>query len=377
MASKLNIIQIVPRRTDLHDGIGDYGTFLAQALLQRAGVNSIFVVGTPAQIEPPRRDDWKTEPVPHRKGRALSEHLSKLCQNTDAAAVILHVSGYGYQKRGAPMWLLEGMRIWRETRGKCRLLGIFHELFAKGYVWNSSFWLSRTQKHITRKIWDLCDGGLAIGSPYLNQLAAWRPGMVPLLRAMPVFSTIGEPNRVSPIAERPPNMVVFGQPGVELKVYAGPLYELSASIAKELGILKIIDIGARISPLPNHLGAVPIVSLGQLRPQSVSRYLMSCRFGLVNYDIARLEKSSVFAAYAAHGVIPVCIGSSVDPPHGLEEGKHFLRWPIRAVPDLDAMQHSLVQWYEGHSTAKHADLLASWCLTDESTQRSRTTSVSA
>jgi hypothetical protein len=196
--------------------------------------------------------------------------------------------------------------------------------------------------------------------------------MLPLLRAMPVFSTIGEPNCVAPVAERPPNMAVFGQPGVELKVYAGPQYELSASIAKELGILNIIDIGARISPSPSHLGAVPIVSLGQLCAESVSRYLMSCRFGLVNYDIARLEKSSVFAAYAAHGVIPVCIGSLVNPPAGLEEGRHFLRWPIRALPDLGAMQSDLTHWYDGHSTSKHADLLASWCLVDERIQQQQT-----
>jgi hypothetical protein len=201
--------------------------------------------------------------------------------------------------------------------------------------------------------------------------------MEPLLRTMPVFSTIGEPNRLVPIAERSTNMAVFGQPGVELKVYGEGQYELSASIAKDLGILKIVDIGARTNPLPDHLGTASIVSLGQLSPKCVSQHLMSCRFGLLNYhDLTRLEKSSVFAAYAAHGVIPICIGTAVDPPSGLEEGRHFLRWPIKSVPDLDAMQRSLAQWYDGHSIAKHADLLASWCLADERIQRHEITSVS-
>ena len=97
---------------------------------------------------------------------------------------------------------------------------------------------------------------------------------------------------------------------------------------------------------------------------------MSCQFGLINYhDIAFLEKSGAFAAYAAHGVIPVCIGSVGDPPTGLEEGRNFLRWPISERPKLDAMQSSLTQWYKGHSISKHADLLASWCLADKRIQR--------
>jgi hypothetical protein len=188
--------------------------------------------------------------------------------------------------------------------------------------------------------------------------------MVPFLRTMPVLSNVGEPDRIAPIGERPPNMAVFGQPGLEPRIYGSDQYEQTASIAKTLGITKIIDIGARTDPLLDRLGPVPIVPMGQLSPRCVSQQLISCQFGLINYDVAHLEKSSVFAAYAAHGVIPVCIGSSVAPPGGLEERRHFLRWPICKTPDFSAMQNSLTQWYHGHSTSKHADLLASWCLAE-------------
>jgi hypothetical protein len=168
-------------------------------------------------------------------------------------------------------------------------------------------------------------------------------------------------------------MAVFGQRGVESRIYTGDQYGQSASIAKALGITKIIDIGARTGPVPAHLGAVPIFAMGQLSPECVSRHLMSCKFGLINYDdIAYLEKSGVFAAYAAHGVIPVCIGSVGDPPTGLKEGRNFLRWLIRETPNFDAMQSSLTQWYNEHSIGKHADLLASWCLAEERIQRQQT-----
>jgi hypothetical protein len=99
---------------------------------------------------------------------------------------------------------------------------------------------------------------------------------------------------------------------------------------------------------------------------------MSCQFGLLDYDIGRLEKSSVFAAYAAHGVIPICIGAHAKPSHGLQEGRHFLRWPLKKPPDLGAIQRDLIEWYGGHSIRKHADLLSSWCHPENGMRRLQT-----
>src|ERR1051325_8470305 len=112
---KGNFIQIVPRRTVRADGIGDYGTHLAQALWERRGYRSVFLSGTPEQMEAPRADGWRTNPVGDRSSRRLAQQLTSLCRDSGAAAIIVHVAGYGYQKRGAPLWLAEGMRIWRRT----------------------------------------------------------------------------------------------------------------------------------------------------------------------------------------------------------------------------------------------------------------------
>ena len=185
-----NIIQIIPRRSSRADGIGDYGTLLAEAMLERAGYNSVFVSGTPERMEPPRVDSWQTHPVVERSSRRLAQQLSALCRDSGAACMIVHVSGYGYQKRGAPLWLLNGIRSWRRTHRDFHLFGIFHELFATGRVWNSSFWLSKVQEYVTRGIWKLCDGGLTTTSPYYDQLASWRPEMkrLNLLQTKAVFS---------------------------------------------------------------------------------------------------------------------------------------------------------------------------------------------
>ena len=69
----------------------------------------------------------------------------------------------------------------------------------------------------------------------------------------------------------------------------------------------------------------------------------------------------MFAAYAAHGVIPICIGSRAAPTDELEEVRHFLRWPFEGLPpNFLEIQRNLIRWYQNHSVAKHADVLNLW-----------------
>jgi hypothetical protein len=355
------IVQIVPRRAGQPEGIGDYATLLANALFERSGCPSAFVVGTAADIEPPVEDAWPNSPVTIRKGSAFATQLTSLCLKTDARTVVLHVAGYGYQKRGVPFWLLNGMQKWRQIQPRACLIGIFHELFASNRVWNSSFWLSRAQRYITRELWRLCDYGLTTNDTYAGHLARWRPITPNQLKVLPVFSNVGEPETILPLLHRPAHMAVFGSAGVEQRVYSKPISEQSSTIANALGIQNVIDIGGRAISVPPRLGHAVVTSMGRLSGRLVSRHLLACRYGLLNYDVGRLGKSGVFAAYAAHGVIPICVGSHAAPTDGLEEGRHFLRWPFeQATSNLSQIQSNLIHWYQNHSVARHADVLSLW-----------------
>jgi hypothetical protein len=355
------IVQIVPRRAAQPDGVGDYATLVASALFERFGITSAFIIGTPAEIESPVEDAWRNAPVTVRKGITLANQLAKLCRETEAKAVFLHVSGYGYQKRGVPFWLLKGMQVWRKMQPRACLVGIFHELFATGHVWNSSFWLSRAQRYVTSELWRLCDHGLTTNHAYFDNLADWRRVTCNQLKVLPIFSNVGEPDTFRPLSDRPVQMAVFGRPGVEQGVYGEPISEQSAAIANALGIQNVIDIGDRAAGVPPRLGPAVVTSMGRLSRCLVSRHLLACRYGLLNYDVGRLGKSGVFAAYAAHGVIPICIGSRAAPTDDLEEGRHFLRWPFKGLPpNLSEIQRNLICWYQNHSVAKHADVLNLW-----------------
>jgi hypothetical protein len=356
------IVQIVPRRTVQPEGIGDYATLLANALFERSGCRSVFLVGTPAEIEPPVKDAWDNSPVTSQKGSVLSKQLTEVCRETEAKAVLLHVSGYGYQKRGVPFWLLRGIQEWRRVQPRTRLVGIFHELYATGHLRNSSFWLSRAQRYVTSELWRLCDNGLTTNDAYFCELAAWRRLTGNQLKVLPVSSNVGEPDTLTPLLNRPIQMAVFGGPGVEEGVYSSPVFERSAEIANALGIETVIDIGGRVTSVPARLGNAVVKSVGRLSRCLVSRHLLGCRYGLLNYDVGRLGKSGVFAAYAAHGVIPICIGSRAAPTNELEAGRHFLRWPFnRSSANLPEIQANLIRWYHDHSIAKHADVLDLLC----------------
>ena len=361
------IVQIAPRRVGQPEGIGDYATRLANALFEGSGYRSAFVVGTPADIELPVEDAWANSPVTVRTSSTFAKQLTDVCLDTQAQAVVLHFSGYGYQRRGVPFWLLNGMQKWRQLQPGVCLIGIFHELFASSNrVWTSSFWLSRAQLHIARELWRLCDYGLTTNDTYARDLAAWRPIRQNQLKVLPVFSNVGEPETIPPLLHRPAHMAVFGGTGVERALYSKPISDQSAALANALRIQRVIDIGARVMRVPPRLGHAIVTSMGQLSGCLVSRNLLACRYGLLNYDVGRLGKSGVFAAYASHGVIPICIDSRAVPTDGLEEGRHFLRWPFeQATPRLSEMQTDLIRWYQNHSVAKHADVLKLW-LTEQS-----------
>ena len=95
------LIQVVPRRTAEPSGVADYALALARALRAYRGANSVFLSGTPSVHAMPVDDEWKTVCVPKRKAQILAETVQLLSAETNARAVLLHFSGYGYQKRAS------------------------------------------------------------------------------------------------------------------------------------------------------------------------------------------------------------------------------------------------------------------------------------
>jgi Glycosyl transferase 4-like domain len=353
------LIQVVARRTAGPDGVADYALALARALRAYTGANSVFLSGTPSVDARPVEDGWKTVCVPKRKAQMLADTVQFLSAETNARAVVLHFSGYGYQKRGVPVWLVQGLRIWNRRARGVPLITIFHELYATGRPWQSAFWVSPLQKQIARSILNLSSAAITPTDLYGKRLSEWRDGDAPKITPMPVFSNVGEPGCGSAPSARIAAAVVFGLAGVEDRLFGIYRSEIER-IVSALGIEKIFDVGPRFSSMPRTLAGAPVISKGVLPQDAVSDLLQRARFGLVAYPLDFIGKSGVFAAYAAHGVVPIVLSDKQGAFDGLQPARHFLDG-LRlgnGAEDLASIQRKLFTWYTSHSLKVQADFLA-------------------
>jgi hypothetical protein len=273
-----------------------------------------------------------------------------------ASAVLLHYANYGFARRGCPRWLVDGLERWRAGGRDRRLVTFFHEVYASGPPWTSSFWLHPVQRRLARRLALVSDGLLTSLALYARLLRALAPSASACV--LPMLSTVGEPETVPPLRARPARrMVVFGGVGVRRRAY-GEHRGLLAAACAELEIGGLVDVGPPFAGLPARLGGVPVEALGVLPATRASRLLQESFAGFLAYPPDFLGKSTIFAAYCAHGLLPVCgwplarhadgaAESPGDPP----------RWRAGAggapLPRLEAVAASAFAWYRTHDLRRH------------------------
>jgi hypothetical protein len=336
-----DVVQIVPRLPPPAEGLGGYSLALAAALRSRYGRASRFVVGTPMAPA-------GATPVADRRAGTLCRLLAEA-----DLPVLLQYAGYGYQNRGCPVWLVDGLARWRRLVPRGRLVTFFHEVHAMGPPWRSSFWLSPVQRRLAARLTRLSDATVTSLDLYAGLLRRWKPRREPAV--LPVVSNVGEPETVPPLAERPPRLVVFGGAGNRSKVYSRHLPELAAA-CRAAAAREIVDIGPAIS-LPAAVEDVPVVGRGLLPDAEASAALLDARAAFLAYPASFLAKSGAFAAFCAHGLATVCT-SEAPPSSGLRAGDHYLpaAW-LERPQNLQAVGDAAHAWYAGHALDRHAALL--------------------
>jgi hypothetical protein len=268
-------------------------------------------------------------------------------------AILLHYVGYGYARRGAPLWLFRLLRRWRSGMAGRRLLVHFHEVAASGPPWRSSFWLSPLQRRVAARIGRLAHGAVTSLEAYAGRLRR----MVPSLRieVLPIFSPIGEPVLVRPWSERPRALALFGSPRARRDLWALHRNEVESAV-DALAIERVLEIGGKPGGPPT-CGGRPVERLGELESARVGGVFLDCRAALFGYPLEFLDKSSAFAAACAYGLLPICCarGNRTRPVAG--EGE---RWtPAAGIvgksdEDLTRIAALAKRWYETHDLARHA-----------------------
>jgi hypothetical protein len=353
------LVQIVPRLPPAIDGLGDYALNIARQLHGRFGVESRFIVGDSSWNG---GDEIEKFPAARLAKRSSTALLSDLMNFKPPYAVLLHYVGYGYARRGAPAWLVDGLELWRARYHDAFLLTMFHEIYATGPFWTSSFWLSSLQKRVAARLVQLSDTCLTSRQSYAEILHELSRNKHRSIATLPVFSNIGEPEE-PPLAlkDRKRRLVVFGNSRSRLRVYEKSLSSLER-VCRALNIEEIFDIGPPIeSSIISRVGSVPVVRMGQRPAAEVSSILSDSIVGFFDYNHAFLAKSTIFAAYCAHRLILVsapCQSAQVNED-GLEVGKHY--WIADAsAKNLDlftgqAIADNAYAWYLNHNLLVHTE----------------------
>ena len=336
------ILQIVPRAPGSREGVGDYALTLATGLRRTRGYETTFVAAHPA---------------------AGSEILAPLARISDvewrrhrAIAIVLHYVNYGYHPRGVP-WSLPKKIARIQELTDARLITIFHELYASGSWRQSAFWLRPLQKHIARALARSSVACFVSSAALAQQLRQLAPGARVIVR--PVVSTFGEPVlSAAQIVDRDPKRwVICG--GTELirrslrsffRHFTGTAELFVVGGKEQADIRQLLEAAGKISAhyLPNVEVAV------------ASEVLASCAFGWIDYferaDVptAAILKSTAFAAYCAHGVIPVfpSPGSSIALGDDALPGPFSLA-TLPGATERPSIALATYDWYERNASSAH------------------------
>lgn len=345
----MKLIQIVPALPPPVGGVASYALALGDALAARHGWSSRYLVGDPGWSE--EAEEGRGAAVAARTPDALAERLAE----SGAPVALLHYAGYGYATRGCPEWLAAGLARWLAgDAGNRRLVTFFHEVYATGPPWRSSFWLAPRQRRVAGRLAEL-SAATATSLPLYAELlrrAGAASAAAPKPIILPVVSTAGEPREPAALAGREPRLVVFGGTGNRRRAYADHAHELAA-ICEALDLGAVADVGPGDAGAPRRLGKAAVRRHGTLPAHEVSALLGASMAGFLSYPPGFLPKSTVFASYSAHRLPAFVAWRGADAGESTSGADLWLTPPAgeRALPvaTLQGVADRAHSWYSRHS----------------------------
>ena len=352
------LIHIAPQLPPNLNGVGDYAVVLGRRVAEQTDgrVQSAYVSAGIAGGEPPHPSLDHVDLAGQPSAGALCQAVRSCAEGAERACVLLHYVGYGYQRRGCPLWLVRALRRLRSKRRELRLVTMFHELYATSRKpWTSVFWLSPAQRYVAARLARLSDGLMA----NLASSAGWLRGQVngQPVRFSPTFSNVGEPEALPDDGEREPHAVAFGAASRRSALYEQHGAALSQAL-KRIGVEKIVDIGPPVSETSLRSLTLPVERAGFLPAEEVSRRMKRTSVGVLRYDLNCMTKSGIVASYAAHGLLPV-VAPHRKPVEAEPEQPYVLLERLVAPdpPDekeLAATRRRAKKWYDAQVHSKRA-----------------------
>lgn len=351
------VLQIVPRLPGTFDGVGDYALNLAKALASDHGITTTFLVA------------GKTA-VPSVGNFAVisgldPESCGELVQKFEH--VILHYVNYGYQPRGVPLGLQTFVQQLR-ARLPGRWVTTFHELYASGPPWKSEFWLRPLQVRIARALIDASTSCVVSNAPIEEAIHAHDRRKKVYLA--PVLSNFGEPTLNDFGGASPRRWAICG--GTALIARSVRLFEqlrhlIPDAFAPErldvIGGHEEIAISAILERLHRSRPSLTSAYHPEVSVEQASQILRKAAFGWIDYFGAgkmwpqMILKSTAFAAFCAHGIVPILshredtITIDGDPL----PGPYYMTQAAANFPAAEKVreiQRQVYAWYHAHGDSR-------------------------
>jgi hypothetical protein len=345
----VKVLQIVPRLPPSISGVGDYALMIAKFMREQHNIMTVFAVADSGGVAIHEIDGFAIH-------KLTPDTRSILSASSGIRHQLLHYVGYGYEKRGCPIWLLSGLRKLRSSGNSSNLVTMFHELYASGKPWQSSFWTHPVQKSICRGVAQVSDvivSNRLRSAEILKKMSGGREAV-----HLPVFSTVGEPEALASATDRQRRLVLFGGTELRRKTLVDYLGSLQAA-CKRWGITEVIEIGPGTTP-DCKIG-IPWRKLGVQTATEVSDWLDRSLLGFLSYPSSYLEKSTIFAAYAAHGVVPLLPDACMEEDTlGLRSALHYLSSAHSDGGDalLHMVGSAVFDWYQDHRSHRQSEVFA-------------------
>jgi hypothetical protein len=368
-----SVIHIVPQLPPQNSGVGDYATLVGRRMEELGdGVVCGYVAAGHEAVALPANGPQIANVTGRCNAKSLWQAADRLAaeereskraagQQSCPIAVVLHYSGYGYERNGCPAWLVDALRNRPATIG--RVVTFFHELYATGRPWQRAFWYSSRQQRIAGEIARFSDALLtnrAASARWLETRAMRPSGSIP---SLPVPSNVGEPTEIIPWEERRPLAVLFGGRRFKESFLTGHGARPTSELCRQIGINTLVDIGERSrgNGVEFARNGIKLTHTGYLAADEVLRHFQSARVALIDYFPGFLAKSGVLAAVASHGIAPIIYRNMHDEADGVVSGRHYVEMSSLAYAKSDEARQQLPRiaqavhsWYWQHSIADHA-----------------------
>jgi len=148
-------IHVTPELPPTVGGVADYTAILSQRLVEvsSSSVESVLMHAGKTPTEAIEVNFPVVDLSGAQSAVTLADTVRDLANEADGdAVVLLEYVGYGYAKRGAPLWLVRGLSRVCGNNG-VPLVTMVHEVRASNWKpWTSTFWLSPIQGYVVAQL---------------------------------------------------------------------------------------------------------------------------------------------------------------------------------------------------------------------------------